>query len=73
MINKKTIKTHMPVLFNFVKSQPQLLKLAQRVNAKLQHREYIKLNNNIAINSLERLAVSLKLLKIIYTKVILAV
>ncbi|WP_024597642.1 MULTISPECIES: rhamnan synthesis F family protein [unclassified Pseudoalteromonas] len=46
MINKKTIKTHMPVLFNFVKSQPQLLKLAQRVNAKLQLREYKKLNTS---------------------------
>ena len=46
MINKNTIKTHMPALFNFVKNQPQLFKLAQRVNAKLQHREYKKLYNN---------------------------
>ncbi|GAA61859.1 hypothetical protein P20652_3748 [Pseudoalteromonas sp. BSi20652] len=45
MINKQLIKKTMPGVFNFVKNQPQLFKLAQQVDAKLQQREYVKLNN----------------------------
>ena len=44
MINKQQIKKTMPGLFNFIKSQPQLFKLAQHVEGKLQTYEYAKLN-----------------------------
>ena len=42
MINKQLIKKTMPGVFNFVKNQPLLFKMAQRVNEKLKSREYAK-------------------------------
>ena len=46
MINKQLIKKRMPGVFNFVKKQPYLFKLAKRVDERIQTLEYAKLNVN---------------------------
>jgi hypothetical protein len=46
MINKQFVKTRMPALFNFVKQQPFLFRVAKSVDRRLRARAYAKLNTD---------------------------
>ncbi|GGP50244.1 rhamnan synthesis F family protein [Shewanella saliphila] len=46
MINKQFIKTKMPAVFNFVKQQPFLFRVAKGIDRRLSARAYAKLNND---------------------------
>ncbi|MCU7375071.1 hypothetical protein PEC18_30695 [Paucibacter sp. O1-1] len=46
MINKQFVKTKMPALFNFVKQQPLLFRVAKSVDRRLSARAYAKLNTD---------------------------
>lgn len=46
MINKQFVKARMPALFNFVKQQPFLSRVAKSVDRRLRARAYAKLNTD---------------------------